>query len=154
MDLKAKDHCCEEASTASRDFYIPCNRPATQVVRHRDDADYRMCDMCANHNIKNRGAVFAGVYVRESGGLEEARATFEMALRNLLVHMTLTEAMSIVAAYADPDEVEDDDAPEPAPMTEADLWGAPDSGRINFGLLAAIAANIVIWGLVAKWVIS
>lgn len=39
--------------------YLPCNAPATQIVgwpQRPGEADLRMCDMCANHNIRNRGA--------------------------------------------------------------------------------------------------
>lgn len=56
-NLKAKEGCCEEASTQSRDFYIPCNNPAINMVgwKGRSDAPIRMCAMCTNHNVKNRG---------------------------------------------------------------------------------------------------
>lgn len=47
---------CEEASMASVNFYIPCTRPAKRAVYHlNDDATYRMCNGCADHNIRNRG---------------------------------------------------------------------------------------------------
>jgi hypothetical protein len=62
MDLKAKPHCCEEASPASHNFYIPCNRPAAKIVKTRDPEPYRMCDICANHNVRNRGATIVGDY--------------------------------------------------------------------------------------------
>lgn len=54
--LKAKDGCCEEASTQSRDFYIPCNNPAINIVgwKGRSDTPIRMCVMCTDHNVKNR----------------------------------------------------------------------------------------------------
>lgn len=56
MNLKAEPNCCEEASAMSTDFYIPCNKPATQRVWvERDQCEYRMCDPCAHHTIKNRG---------------------------------------------------------------------------------------------------
>lgn len=55
--LKAKPHCCEEASLMSGATYIPCNKPATQVVgwKGRSDAPIRMCEMCTHHNVNNRG---------------------------------------------------------------------------------------------------
>lgn len=57
IELKAKEGCCEEASTMSHNFYIPCNAPAVKVLRcDKDKRDYRMCDMCAHHNLK-RGMV-------------------------------------------------------------------------------------------------
>lgn len=55
--LKAKDGCCEEASVFSREVYIPCNQPATQVLySSRDKRKYRMCEPCAHDNLK-RGMV-------------------------------------------------------------------------------------------------
>ena len=67
IELKAKEGCCEEASFMSREFYIPCNRPATKVMySERDDRNYRMCDMCADHNTR-RGMV----EVNPKGGLNE-----------------------------------------------------------------------------------
>jgi hypothetical protein len=66
MDLKAKDHCCEEASPMSRDFYIPCNQPAARLVYLKvDRATYRMCEACADHNIRNRGGEDRGPYTSE-----------------------------------------------------------------------------------------
>lgn len=62
VELKAKPHCCEEASLASRDFYIPCDNPAVFIVKTSDQAPYRMCEMCADHNVRNRGAKLIGPY--------------------------------------------------------------------------------------------
>lgn len=65
-DLKAKPGCCEEASTLSGKFYIPCNEPAVAIVgwKNRSDKPIRMCRMCEAHNLKNRGGyrveAFAG----------------------------------------------------------------------------------------------
>lgn len=60
--MKAKEHCCEEAS-----FIIPtlpCNEPATRWIgwRSRKEGPYRMCDMCAHHSIQNRNADDLGPY--------------------------------------------------------------------------------------------
>lgn len=68
MELKAREDGCEEASVFSQNVYIPCNAPAEFVVRH-SEGDYRMCAMCTDHNIRNRGAVLIGPYQRkeESG---------------------------------------------------------------------------------------
>ena len=52
--LKANDKCCEEAHVSSREYYIPCNKPATQIII-ADGSEVRMCDMCAHHSVKNRG---------------------------------------------------------------------------------------------------
>ena len=61
--LRAHPHCCEEASSTIG-FYAPCNRPATKMVgwEHRSEGPYRMCDECADHNVRNRGAVVLGPY--------------------------------------------------------------------------------------------
>lgn len=61
--LTAKPGGCEEASSLSAQFYIPCNRPAERMVKTADPRPYRMCGMCANHNVKNRGAEDQGPYV-------------------------------------------------------------------------------------------
>lgn len=61
--LKAVSKGCEEASPASHAFYIPCNRPAVRMIRHmNNEGPYRMCEMCADHNVKNRGAQDIGPY--------------------------------------------------------------------------------------------
>lgn len=56
MSFKAKEGCCEEA-VLGFSFYMPCNEPATQIIgwKGRDDKPIRMCDMCADHNLRNRG---------------------------------------------------------------------------------------------------
>jgi len=49
---------CREASMFSRETFIPCGKPATSLVWHnKDKRAYPMCDMCADHNIKNRGGI-------------------------------------------------------------------------------------------------
>ena len=63
IDLKADPGCCEEASIASHEFYIPCNRPAVWMVKNRDPKPYRMCRECAHHNVKNRGATLLMPYI-------------------------------------------------------------------------------------------
>jgi hypothetical protein len=57
LDLKAKPGCCQEASPASYNFYIPCNAPAVAMVDWppRDEPAVRMCEACADHNVHNRG---------------------------------------------------------------------------------------------------
>lgn len=60
--LKAGPGRCEEASPLSHGAYIPCNAPATVMVKHRGRAEgpYRMCPECASHNVKNRNAEIVG----------------------------------------------------------------------------------------------
>ncbi len=60
-ELKALPRGCEEASSLSAERYIPCNAPATRLIRNRDGV-YRMCDACANHNVRNRGATDEGPF--------------------------------------------------------------------------------------------
>lgn len=57
MNLKAAPHCCEEAALSSQAFYIPCNEPAVNIVgwKGRRDTPIRMCEMCTDHNVRNRG---------------------------------------------------------------------------------------------------
>ena len=64
MELKAKPDCCEEASMFSHHFYIPCNQPAAYVIgwKGRSDTPIRMCEMCADHNVRNRGGELIRAY--------------------------------------------------------------------------------------------
>ena len=55
-----KGSLCQEASSLSRETYIPCMAHATKVIFHpRDGKSYFMCEPCADHNLKNRGAQLA-----------------------------------------------------------------------------------------------
>lgn len=56
---KTSSKTCEEASPLSKESYIACGAPATKTIgwENRTEGPYRMCDSCADHNIKNRGAV-------------------------------------------------------------------------------------------------
>lgn len=67
--MKANPGRCEEASPLSLATYIPCNRPAEFMVKTRDPQPYRMCDMCADHNVKNRGATLLGPLENRHGNL-------------------------------------------------------------------------------------
>lgn len=64
--LKALTGRCEEASPLSHEVYIPCNGPATHMVEFRRgetvEGPYRMCTPCAIHNLRNRGASYAGAF--------------------------------------------------------------------------------------------
>lgn len=52
------DGKCEEASPMSFKFKIDCGRPSVAIVWHnKDQRAYRMCDMCADHNVTNRGGI-------------------------------------------------------------------------------------------------
>ena len=66
--LVAKEHCCEEAALNSTTHYIPCNQPAVSIIgwKGRSDKPIRMCIMCADHNIKNRGGEFIKPYWPEN----------------------------------------------------------------------------------------
>lgn len=63
IDIKAREDCCEEAAPVSVPFYVPCNRPAEFLMYSpQDKRHYRMCDMCAHHNLK-RGMLKVGEYI-------------------------------------------------------------------------------------------
>lgn len=63
-ELKAKEHCCEEASLSSHAFYIPCNAPAINIVGWigRNEKPIRMCQFCSNHNVSNRNGYVVEAY--------------------------------------------------------------------------------------------
>lgn len=66
IELKADPDCCEEAARLPFDFYVPCNLPAVSVLySDKDKREYRMCKMCAFHNIKNRGMIYMRQYEKE-----------------------------------------------------------------------------------------
>lgn len=54
--MVANNGCCEEAAIGMPG-YFPCNRPATKIVgwKGRTDKPIRMCNACADHNVRNRG---------------------------------------------------------------------------------------------------
>lgn len=54
VDFKGKN--CEEASMMASSFYVPCGKPAVALVKNRDPKPYFMCEGCADHNVRNRGA--------------------------------------------------------------------------------------------------
>ena len=48
---------CEEANPVlSHKSYVPCGRPAKYLIKTRDPRLYLMCEFCAEHNVRNRGA--------------------------------------------------------------------------------------------------
>src|SRR5258708_37691685 len=58
MMLRAKPGCCEEAALGvPGGGYIPCNKPAANVIgwKGRPDAPILMCEACTDHNVRNRG---------------------------------------------------------------------------------------------------
>ncbi len=55
---------CQEASTRSREKYVPCMMPAIRVIQQPDGNLLRMCTICADHNTRNRGAVDVGPYLK------------------------------------------------------------------------------------------
>jgi hypothetical protein len=70
-ELKAGPDGCEEASLLSKERYIPCNRPAEHIVgwKGRSETPVRMCAMCADHNVKNRGGYIVRAYAATRAGL-------------------------------------------------------------------------------------
>src|SRR5882757_10012436 len=66
--LKANSNCCEEAAMLSESSYVPCNRPASSIVgwKERNEKPIRMCNICADHNVKNRnGEIIRQLTVEE-----------------------------------------------------------------------------------------
>lgn len=67
-NITAEPDCCEEASTVSIAFYIPCNEPASRLMYDpQENRTYRMCPRCARHNLF-RGLIDKGPYVKPKGG--------------------------------------------------------------------------------------
>ena len=67
---------CEEASTFSREKYIPCGAPASAAVWHKKDRRMCvMCEACADHNVKNRGGV---LLAQDTAYLESAQRPTEV----------------------------------------------------------------------------
>lgn len=73
---------CEEASLfipSTATLFVPCGQPATQSVYHKNDSKtYRMCEMCAGHNVRNRGAVLVP---EDAETLAESRAKNFVAVK-------------------------------------------------------------------------
>lgn len=66
ITFKAKPGGCEECVMGSP-FYLPCNQPAVHMIQHPSaEGPYRMCEHCADHNVKNRGAKIVGPYLPEA----------------------------------------------------------------------------------------
>ena len=63
--IKAREHCCQESNQWYPQF--PCNQLATRIIKFvkTNEGPYRMCDGCAEHSVKNRGATDIGPYVKE-----------------------------------------------------------------------------------------
>ena len=101
MSIKAKEHCCEEASPLSTNGYIPCNRPATRLVAHGDEGPYRMCDACADHNLKNRGAEDRGPYVARKDGAA-ALSSALWIFNDAVIRLMLADAALFMRDASDP----------------------------------------------------
>ena len=67
MSVDFEGRTCEEASMLSAAFYVPCGRPAVVLVKNRDPKPYFMCGMCADHNVRNRGAKIVEKQNKEDG---------------------------------------------------------------------------------------
>lgn len=65
MTFTAKPGGCEEqADLPGLQVYMPCNKPAVRLVQSRNphEGPYRMCEMHADHSLKNRGFTDLGEY--------------------------------------------------------------------------------------------
>ncbi len=56
-DARGRERVCQEASPLSLATLIACGRPAAAIIDNGDEHPYWMCAACADHNVKNRGAV-------------------------------------------------------------------------------------------------
>ena len=109
LPLKAKPHCCEEASTMSGKFYIPCNRPAVAIVgwKGRSEAPIRMCDQCEFHNVKNRGgyrvqAYDAGVHASPPAGHNSDLSDDALIAENFKIEDLIKAAQAKFNEWAEP----------------------------------------------------
>src|SRR6266511_1032943 len=105
--IEAKPGGCQESN-----FLIPtlpCNKPAVKMIGWptRNEGPYRMCEMCADHSVRNRGATDLGPFEAEQVvvdyGQTEAR---------LLAHHMENESMEDVLAMAAADAAVEEKIPE------------------------------------------
>lgn len=91
--IEAKPGTCEEASPfAPPGCYLPCGKDAVKRVHHpRDQRTYNMCEACADHNIKNRGAVDHGAMsaIEKWPGLK--KAALDIAYDNGMINRCCPE---------------------------------------------------------------
>ena len=57
IGARGREQTCQEASPLSREEYLACGAPAMCIVDNGDKTPYWMCEPCAEHNTRNRGAV-------------------------------------------------------------------------------------------------
>ena len=62
--IEANAGMCQERNYFMPEF--PCNKPATTSVKFHGEPALRMCDACADHSIRNRGAENLGPYIQET----------------------------------------------------------------------------------------
>lgn len=61
--LKAKPGGCQETMALTGLLYVACNRPAVSIVATPAGREqYRMCEMCADHSLRNRGFTLVGPF--------------------------------------------------------------------------------------------
>ena len=56
-DARGRERKCQEASPCSFGVFVPCGGEAVAIVDNGDEHPYWMCAECADHNVRNRGAV-------------------------------------------------------------------------------------------------
>ncbi len=68
--IQAQPNCCEEQVGMPGGGVLPCNKPATQIIDVNrpgsSEGPYRMCDMCADHSVRNRGMKFVRRYIPDA----------------------------------------------------------------------------------------
>jgi len=57
LGARGRTRTCQEASPLSAATFIACGAPATCIVDNGDAHPYWMCEPCADHNVRNRGAI-------------------------------------------------------------------------------------------------
>jgi len=87
-DINWEHTRCQEASLSGmviNDEPVPCGRPGAMVIWHNNDGRnvYVMCEMCGDHNIRNRG----GIKLAE----KPYTPTFKHTMRNYFVQMDAAE---------------------------------------------------------------
>lgn len=95
---EARPGGCQESNYMFPEF--PCNKPAIRMIGWpaRGEGPYRMCEMCADHSTKNRGATDLGPFVAEVVNVDyseiEARALahYQESNMNDVLTMAMAEA--------------------------------------------------------------
>lgn len=95
---------CQEASSASHATYIACGALAVFIVQTRDPHAYAMCDACADHNVRNRGALYVNEgdsYKLWAGPDSAAKAQFTLSDIHRLFFQNKDEREAVSKRHAE-----------------------------------------------------